>query len=205
MPATERTPTTARTRRTDPRRRDRIIDACIEVIAEHGVAGTSHRRVAAAADVPLGSMTYHFAGMDELLREAFGRFAGTVAARFEARMAQVDPGDRAGAARAVTDIVLHDVFPEARDQVLSHELYTLAARDPGYRDLTNTWMRRSRAALERCFDPTTARLLDAMIEGMSIHRALDNEPHDDADTVEAVRRLVTAADDRPGPDQPASA
>lgn len=195
----------SRARRSDPDRRERILDAVLDVIAEHGVAGVTYRAVADAADVPLGSMTYHFAGMDELLREAFGRFAGTVAARFEVRMAQVDPGDRDGAARAVADIVLHDVFTEARDQVLAHELYTLAARDPGYRDLTNTWMRRCRAALERCFDPTTARLLDAMIEGMSIHRALDNEPHDDADTVEAVRRLVTAADDRPGPGQPASA
>jgi len=51
-----RTPTERR-RRKDPGRRDRIIDACLEVIAEHGVAGTSHRRVAAAAGVPLGSMT----------------------------------------------------------------------------------------------------------------------------------------------------
>ena len=51
--------------RYDPGRRERIIDACLDVIAEHGVAGTSHRRVAAAARVPLGSMTYHFDGMDD--------------------------------------------------------------------------------------------------------------------------------------------
>ena len=64
----EEAPRGARRRRHDPQRRDRIIDACLEVLAEHGVAGTSHRRVAAAAGVPLGSMTYHFTGMDELLR-----------------------------------------------------------------------------------------------------------------------------------------
>ena len=62
-----------RRRRHDPQRRDRIIDASLEVIAEHGVAGTSHRRVAAAADVPLGSMTYHFEGMDELLDDVLTR------------------------------------------------------------------------------------------------------------------------------------
>ena len=39
-------------RRHDPHRRSRIVDACLDVIAAHGVAGTSHRRVAAAADVP---------------------------------------------------------------------------------------------------------------------------------------------------------
>lgn len=189
MPPTEAAPD-ARTRRHDPGRRDRIIEACIEVIAEDGVDGTSHRRVAAQAGVPLGSMTYHFTGRDELLREAFTRFATTMSERFAARLGQVEPGDREGGAQAVIDIILRDVFPDRRELVLTHELYTLAARDPAYRDLTNAWMRRSRAALERCFDPATARVVDALIEGMTIHRALDTQPHDDADVELAVRRLT---------------
>lgn len=180
----------APTRRYDPQRRDRIIDACVEVIATHGVDGTSHRRVAEVAGVPLGSMTYHFSGRDELLREAFRRFADTVADRMTARMEQVPPGDREAGIRAVVDSILLDVFPDPRELVLTHELYTLAARDPAYRTLTNAWMRRSRAALERCFDPGTARILDALIEGITIHRALDNHPHDDADVGLAVRRIV---------------
>lgn len=60
-------------RRFDPERRDRIIEATLDLISAEGVAGTSHRKVAAVADVPLGSMTYHFAGMDDLLHEAFTR------------------------------------------------------------------------------------------------------------------------------------
>lgn len=191
---------TPRTRRNDPGRRDRIIDACLDVIATDGVDGTSHRRVAAAAGVPLGSMTYHFTGRDELLREAFGRFAGTVADRFEARMGHVEPGDREGGARAVVEIIRSDVFPDSRDLVLTHELYTLAAREPAYRTLTNAWMARSRAALERCFDPATARVLDALIEGLTIHRALDDAPADDADVELAVRRITgtTGAPTPPG-------
>ncbi len=31
--------------------------------------------MAADDDVPLGSLTYHFAGTDKLVREAFGHFA----------------------------------------------------------------------------------------------------------------------------------
>ncbi|WP_265522335.1 TetR/AcrR family transcriptional regulator [Oerskovia flava] len=177
-----------RARRHDPGRRDRIVDACLDVIAEHGVAGTSHRRVATAADVPLGSMTYHFAGMDELLHEAFGRFARDAAAQFERRMVEArTPED---AVQAVTTLITHDVFATQRDLVLSHELYTLAARDPAYRTLTNDWMRRSRDALGRHFSAATCRVLDAFIEGMTIHRALDTEPHDDVDVLGAVRRLT---------------
>lgn len=47
-------------RRYDPERRQRIIDAAITVVGERGIAALSHRAVAAAADVPLGSTTYHF-------------------------------------------------------------------------------------------------------------------------------------------------
>jgi DNA-binding transcriptional regulator YbjK len=90
------------------------------------------------------------------------------------------------------------VFATRRDLVLTHELYVLAAREPSYRELTNEWMGRSRAALERHFDPATARLLDALIEGMTLHRALATEPHDDVDVdvAEAVRRITTPADGR---------
>ena len=183
----------ARTRRNDPGRRDRIVAACIEVIAESGVDGTSHRRVAAAAGVPLGSTTYYFASRDDLLRAAFTRFADTVADRFRARLERVAPGDREGGARAVVDIVRRDVFPDARELVLTHELYTLAARDPRYRELTRAWLDRSRAALERCFDPATARVVDALIEGLTLHHALDGRPHDPGDVELAVRRLTGTA------------
>jgi DNA-binding transcriptional regulator YbjK len=181
----------ARTRRHDPHRRDRIVDACLDVVAAHGVAGTSHRRVAAAADVPLGSMTYHFAGMDELLREAFSRFAEQQAAASERRLAAADDAD--AAVDAVVEHITDDVFATQRDLVLSHELYTLAAREPAFRSLTNAWMSRSRAALARHFDPVTCRLLDAFVEGITIHRALDTERPDDAVVRDGVRRLVALA------------
>ena len=175
-------------RRHDPGRRDRIIDACLDVITENGVAGTSHRKVAEAADVPLGSMTYHFTGMGDLLHEAFSRFARAASDQLEEQITGATDVDAAkhAIANAITNVVLGN----RRDLVLTHELYTLAARDPSYRDITNAWMARSRQTLERYFDPTTARILDALVEGLSIHRALDNEPQDPATVVEAVERVT---------------
>jgi len=82
-------------RRFDPDRRARIVRATLDVVAEHGVAGTTHRRVAAAADVPLGSMTYHFDSLDALLTEAFTGLADTVSARFADRLAAAATGDEA--------------------------------------------------------------------------------------------------------------
>lgn len=162
--------TPAPRRRHDPERRERILAACLDVIAEHGVAGTSHRRVAAAADVPLGSMTYHFDGMDALLREAFGRFADGAAENLERRVAAA--GSRAEVLEAFEANIDVDVFGTDRDLVLSLELYTLAARRPEFREITSAWMDRTRACLDGVVDPTTAALLDAMNEGLTIHRAL---------------------------------
>lgn len=184
-------PGTRRGRRNDPERRDRIIDACLDVIAEHGVAGASHRRIAAAAGVPLGSMTYHFEGIDSLLHDAFTRFSTSVSEGFARRMTAATSLQEAR--EAVVAIILEDVFGSARDLVLTHELYTLAARDASYRDLTTAWMARSRAALERWFDPETARALDALIEGLTIHLALDDTSRDRGEVALAVAR-ITAAD-----------
>ena len=49
---------TQQSRRNDPARRQRIIDATLAVIADHGTAATTHRRIAETAQVPLGSVTY---------------------------------------------------------------------------------------------------------------------------------------------------
>jgi len=180
--------TTEPVRRYDPRRRDRIIDACLDVIAEVGVAGTSHRKVAEAADVPLGSMTYHFTGMAELLHEAFTRFAVAFSDRITARLAGA--ADREAAIATIIEAVEADILSDQRELVLTQELYTLAARDATFRDITNAWMTRSRAALEQHFDPTTARMLDALIEGFTLHRALDNEHQHDADVRTAIARIT---------------
>jgi DNA-binding transcriptional regulator YbjK len=82
--------------------------------------------------------------------------------------------------------------------ILTHELYTLAARDASFRDITNAWMARSRRTLQRFSDPTTARILDALVEGQSIHHALDNEPHDEATVATAVERVAMSDSTKAG-------
>ncbi len=175
-------------RRHDPERRDRIIDAAIDCIAEDGVAGTSHRKVAARADVPLGSMTYHFENMDDLLVEAFTRFAAGIGDTFERRLAAAP--DRDAAAEAIVALIHGDLQRSRREHVLTYELYTLAARRAVFRSITQRWMRESRRALERHFAPDTARALDAYIEGAALHIALDPDPQPRTLTRAAVARLA---------------
>ncbi|MGA5115868.1 TetR/AcrR family transcriptional regulator [Streptomyces pseudogriseolus] len=172
---------------TDPRRRERILAAALDLIAEEGVAGVSHRKIAARAGVPLGSMTYHFTGIDELLLEAFTGYADHVVAVFEQHLAGTTTPEEAR--EAVTDLVHTLSGGPRRDLILVQELYTLAARREPYRALCARWMRRSRALLETHFPPDTARHLDALIEGLTLHRALDDDPPDRLVTREAVARI----------------
>ncbi|WP_328877201.1 TetR/AcrR family transcriptional regulator [Streptomyces sp. NBC_00299] len=173
---------------TDPQRRERIIAATLDLIAEEGIVRVSHRKIAVRAGVPLGSMTYHFSGMDDLLREAFSRFTDHIVAVFDAHLSAPASPDQAR--QAVADLVHMLSEGSGRDLVLTQELYTLAARQPAYRELTHEWMRRSRVHLEKHFDPDTARQLDALIEGLTLHRALSRQPHDRALTVEAIARIT---------------
>lgn len=177
-----------RPRRHDPERRDRIIDAALECIAADGVAGTSHRKVAQRADVSLGSMTYHFTGMDDLLVEAFTRFTHRISALFEERLAAAR--DQAEALEALVALVHEDLQRSGHEHVLTYELYTLAARRRQFRAITQDWMRASRRSLERHFAPEVARRLDAHIEGAALHVALDPHPQGPDATRTALTRLT---------------
>jgi DNA-binding transcriptional regulator YbjK len=180
-------------RRYDPDRKLRIIDATVDVIADHGVAGTTHRRIAAAADVPLGSLTYHFDGLVDLLAQAFRRHAERMSRSYEAAFDGVST--TAQLIDAITDLIHGDADADPRDWAVAYELYLAALRDPALRTVTESWMRTSRAVLERFMDPTTARGIDALIEGLVMHKTLATTPGATrAETREIVARQLGATE-----------
>ena len=58
--------------------RDRIIEATLECMREHGVRGTTTKIVAAHAGVSQGSIYNHFTNRSELVVEAFRLATGTI-------------------------------------------------------------------------------------------------------------------------------
>lgn len=174
-------------RRFDPDRKQRIINAALDVIVEYGVHGTTHRRVAKTAGVPLGSMTYHFDGMDDLLHQAFKQMAVASSSEFVGRLATA--GDREEAIQAIIDIIAGNIWSTPRTLLLSYELYAFAARKPELAAIMREWMQASRTALGRFFDPLTCRTLDALVEGMGIHNSVDHSPLDRVEIEDIVRRI----------------
>lgn len=180
--------TTTSPRRHDPDRRDRLVDVTIDVIAEHGLAGLTARRIAAAADVPLGSVTYHFASLDDLVRAAFTRHAERMAQVFRAHFAEV--ADRASMLDAATDFVLQGHGASNREWAIAYELYLAAMRDPALREITEAWMGSSRDTLQRVLEPELARALDGVMEGLTMHATLTTAPPTRAETRTVLARVL---------------
>jgi DNA-binding transcriptional regulator YbjK len=180
-------PAPRRPRRHEPNRRDRLIATTLDVVAEVGVARASLRAVARAADVPLGSLTYHFSSHEQLLATALTAYVETMAARLDERMRAAT--DAAGAVEQLAEHLVAGV--RHADLVIAVELYVAAARHPALRAVTEDWMARSRRSLELHFDPVTARQLDALVEGLLLHGALSTDPMDHAEIRAALRRLAT--------------
>ncbi|QJS12602.1 TetR family transcriptional regulator [Streptomyces argyrophyllae] len=180
-------------RRHDPGRRQRIIDAAIRVAGRDGIAGLSHRTVAAEADVPLGSTTYHFATLDELLvaalrqaNEGFGRMLaallpeggdGDLAADLARALGQWLTGGRTGVE-------------------LEYELYLAALRRPALRPVAAEWTERGAALLARRTDPVTARALLALMDGICLQVLLTEGSYDEEYARAALARLIPP---RPAP------
>ncbi len=175
--------------RNETDRRQRIVDATLVVIAQQGVAGTTHRRIAAAAAVPLGSVTYYFDTLDTLIRTAFLQLAEQSSAAFGERLAQAT--DRETAKAAVVSIIAESIWATPATLLLSYELYAYAARNPPVAVVMQRWMQNSRDALERFFDPLTARSLDALVEGIGIHNSIDTAPLNPDEIEEIVHRLTS--------------
>ncbi|MEU3773879.1 TetR family transcriptional regulator [Streptomyces sp. NPDC032472] len=178
-------------RRYDPDRRQRIIDAAIRVVGAKGIAGLSHRSAAAEADVPLGSTTYHFATLDDLLVAALSQVNAAFEETVAASPALADPGaDLAGAlARLLGEFLGAD---RGRAE-LEYELYLAALRRPALRPVAAQWCESVAAALSVRTDPVTARALVAAMDGIGLQVLLTGAAYDEAYAREVLGRLLAGA------------
>ncbi len=109
--------------------RDRILDATFALIAEGGIGSISNRRVAAAAAVSLGSLTYHFPNQQDLLREGLRRYIRGEIGRIEA-IAKDLRDRRLEPEQLGTEIERFSTLAARRPEFLVEmELHLYAARD----------------------------------------------------------------------------
>src|SRR4051794_16559962 len=158
----------------DPGRRERIAEAAIAVVAERGVEGVTHRAVAAAAGVPLGSTTYHFATLDDLLVVALGTAAERNVDRL--RGWERDLAADADLAAALADLVTRALTEDRVQTVVEYELYVAALRRPPLRRASTAWDDALAELFAARTDPATGRLLAAAYCGLVMQALLVDPP-----------------------------
>ncbi len=171
----------------DPERPRTIALAALEVVADKGVEGLTHRAVAAVAGIPLGSTTYHFATLDDLLAAAIVEAKKATDDDLAAWAADLDTD--VDLIRSVGDYVMNALTHHWGRLVVEHELYMAALRRPQLRSLSREWDEAFLAVLSEHVDAVTAQLIAMVVDGLFIRAVIHGMPsRDEVDAV--LRRLV---------------
>jgi DNA-binding transcriptional regulator YbjK len=173
----------------DPHRRDRILRATLAVIGDEGVHATSYRRVAARAEVPLGSVTYYFADLETLIVGAFETLGEGLDPRYAVPLR--DARNEAEAVDALVAATCGATSPSRHDIRLYTEMYQYAARSQRVAELVRTFQEESLVVLRRHFSDPAAGAVDALIWGWWTYRSFHDTPLDEEMVRRAFRALVT--------------
>jgi AcrR family transcriptional regulator len=184
-----------------PKTRERILRAALALIGREGIAAVSNRRLAEAAEVSLGSLTYHFPSQASLLQESLLLYVGEEVARLEAIAAAL----RARRPRPSPEEVAAEVQriaaenSERPEQVAELELHLRASRDPALQDASRRCFAAyegvAAAALEAFGVPDAsrhARAVVALTTGMGLQR-LGAGVHDASGIADALLTIVRGA------------
>lgn len=176
------------TKRDPEGRRRKIVEAAAELIPEVGVAGLTHRLVAARAGVALGATTYYFTDLDELSAAALRHLTDRMAADLAAWAAVLDASDDVPATLAELTV---EYLADRRKALLETELYVAAARRPELRPLAQEWD----DGLVRIFgahtNPAAARATSIFLCGVLVYALVRDEPLDLPALEASLRKLLT--------------
>lgn len=179
------------------RRRDALLRAAVEIVAESGTGAATHRAIAARAGLPPATTTYFFASIDDLLVEATRHFTAEQARAYEALAAELGDAPPAEfAARFAAALMASDRIVE----LAQVEAYLHAARDPAVRPAAAEVMaafERSTVAALRALDVDEperhARTFMAFVDGFILQHLANPEPGDEARLRDGLDALFRAA------------
>jgi AcrR family transcriptional regulator len=125
--------------------RELILHAALGILVEEGFRAMSMRRVAAACNMKLGNLTYHFPAREDLVRELLDAVISSYEVEFAeiVHMPGVPPEERLA---EICGLVLEDI----RSRKTTHffpELWALSNHDPFVSDRMQELYARARAPL----------------------------------------------------------
>ncbi len=114
-----------------------IVDATIQVIAEHGVSDVTHRLVAKYANVSVAATTYYYATKLDLIADASGHLLSGNAQNFQRFAERPDPS--ISFRDLVTRVIINAAETNRLGSLAWCEIVVAGARDPEARALTIDW------------------------------------------------------------------
>ncbi|MGA8744601.1 MAG: TetR family transcriptional regulator [Solirubrobacterales bacterium] len=188
-------------KRKAPATREHLLRVAFELIGEEGIGAISNRRLAAAAGVSLGSLTYHFPSQEELLRECLLLYVEEEVDRLEkiaeGLRSRRPPPSRGEVAAEVQRIASQSI--SRPEHVAELELHLRASREPLLQEASRrcfgAYEGLAVAALEALGVPAAkrhARVIVAVITGMGV-RQLGGGGNDLEGLADALRTIVVGA------------
>jgi TetR/AcrR family transcriptional regulator, regulator of biofilm formation and stress response len=181
-------------------RRELLLRATVELLADGGPRAVTHRAVAARAGVPQASTTYHFESIQQLTDEALRLHLSQRTAELEAMIASATTqgGSTEDIARVLAEMLITRSHEIATAQF---EVYLQAGRNPELRDHVEQTLRTFEKITESVLAFLGARepgraapVFVALIDGFLLHRvARPGRQREDAESLfEAMRALFIA-------------
>lgn len=176
--------------RRDPEgRRRAIVHAAVGAIAEVGIGQVTHRLIAARAGVPLGSTTYYFPTLDDLVSAALREAAESARAQLATWVDELLVSEDL----AATFVDLARRYLADREQaLLEYELCLAATRTPELRAIAQPWIEGLRETCARfAGGPRRGFALAALVDGAMLEALVTGDDLD-ADGLRAgVEALVS--------------
>lgn len=166
-------------------RRQEILDATLSVIARDGISAATYRNIAQESGIPSGSLTFYFASREDLVFTAFESF---VEREFEHQVSQFLDDSMPVLDRLVAAACGSQSASSYR--ILLAELYVLSYRDQRYAELTREWMNRARDVLEPLVPAGKARLVDAVVEGITLQHYFEPNQFSETDVRGALAAIL---------------
>lgn len=146
--------------------REQILHAALVILIKEGYLALSMRRVAAACDMKLGNLTYHFPMREDLVRELLDAVIRAYEIEFEelAHMPGVPPEDRLA---EICGLVLEDITTQKTTRLFP-ELWALANHDKFVFDRVQELYARARAPLIEIIREMRPELDATSIEALAL-------------------------------------
>lgn len=153
-------------------RRKVIVSACLDLLLEVGAESLTHRMIAERADVPLGSTTYYFSSLDELVQEALHLGAqDTQNALTDLEQKLTANADIPG----VLTSTLEGYIKEREQLQIWGEFNMMASHRAEFRPFVNLWKDGLVRILSQHMSEESALTIAVFIDGVQLHALVDDK------------------------------